>query len=222
MSEESVQSEQSEGPKPRGRVTQQLVISLVRMVNASETPNLKQIASTLGVSLSTVYRVLQKIRSGELVRDKKVVFPVKAKGRKKKYNSRTVAAVKDVLTSDPTMTLEMARATLQRRGINISQTTIWRIATKVLDLMHEKISTRPFAVFNADMADKRFDYGQMVNQFNGQELWFLDESGFDLHIAPLRRLARRGTRPVQAVPTNRGVNVSLLMCISRMKSFSTQ
>ena len=84
MSEESVQSEQSEGPKPRGRATKQLVISLVRMVNASETPNLKQIALTLGVSLSTVYRVLQKIGSGELVRDKKVVLPVKAKGLKKK------------------------------------------------------------------------------------------------------------------------------------------
>ena len=119
MSEESVQSEQSEGPKPRGRVTPQLVTSFVHMVNASENTNLRQIALTLGVSLSTVYRVLQKIRSGELVRDNKVVFPVKAKGRKKKYNSRTVDAVKDVLTSDPTMTLEMARAALQRSGINI-------------------------------------------------------------------------------------------------------
>ena len=128
MSEESVQSEQNEGPKPGGRVTPQLVTSLAHMVNASENPNLRQIALTLGVSLSTVYRVLQKIRSGELVRDNRVVFPVKARWRKKKYNSRTVEAVKDVLTSDRTMTLEMARAALQRRGVNISQTTIWRIA----------------------------------------------------------------------------------------------
>ena len=112
------------------------------------------------------------------------------------------------------MTLEMAREELERRGITMSISTLWRIATKRLNLRHKKISTRPAAVFDEDMADKRFDYGQQVNQINDQVLWFMDESGFNLHIAPLRRWARRGIRPVQAVPTNRGVNVSLLMCIS--------
>ena len=64
------------------------------------------------------------------------------------------------------------------------------------------------------MADKRFNYAQRVNQIDNRELWFLDESRFYLHTAPLRCWAKRGTRPVQAVPTNRGVNVSLLMYIS--------
>ena len=185
VSEEPVTGEQ-QARKPRGSVTPGLVASLVKMVNASKKPNIKAIALTLGVSFSTIHRILRKIRSGELVRDNKVVLPANVKGRRRRYNSRTVEIVKDVLTSDATMTLEMARQELEARGITMSTATIWRIATKRLKLRHKKISTRPAAVFNQEMEDKRFDYGQQVNQINYQVLWFLDESGFNLHIAPLR------------------------------------
>ena len=190
LSDEPV-SNKPQGRQPRGSVTPGLVASLVKMVNASKKQNIKEIAVTLGVSFSTIYRILRKIRSGEMVRDKKVVLPAKVRGRRRKYNSRTVEIVEDVLTSKATMTLEMAREELERRGITMSVSTLWRIATKRLNLRHKKISTRPAAVFDEDIADKRFDYAQRVNPLNDQELWFLDKSGFNLHIAHLRRWAKR-------------------------------
>ena len=117
------------------------------------------------------------------------------------------------------MTVARAKAELHRRGVDMSSSTIWRISTKLLHLSHKKISTKPAVVFDDQVTEQRFDYAQRVNELPDQELWFLDESGFNLHIAPLRCWAPKGTRPpVLAVPTNRGVNVSLLMCISPMAS----
>ena len=113
------------------------------------------------------------------------------------------------------MTVARAKAELHRRGIVMSSSTLWRISKKLLNLSHKKISTKPAVVFDDQVTEQRFDYAQRVNELPDQELWFLDESGFNLHIAPLRCWAPKGRRPpVLAVPTNRGVDVSLLLCIS--------
>ena len=184
------------------------------MLNSPDRPKLSQMAATLGLSLSTVNRLVRKIKDGEFIHDKKVVFRPTVKGRRRISNKQTSEIVKEVLTSDRTMTLERARRVLERRGIKMSRSTIWRIAKNEMDLSNQKISTRPEAVLGPEIADQRFDYAQQVNELPDKELWFIDESGFNLHIAPLRCWARRGRTPVQRVPTNRGVNVSLLMCIS--------
>ena len=69
-------------------------------------------------------------------------------------------------------------------------------------------------VYGPRIINDRFNYARRVNEMSDEELWFLDESGFNLHIAPLRCWSRVGRTPVQRVRPNRGVNVSLLMCIS--------
>ena len=70
------------------------------------------------------------------------------------------------------------------------------------------------AVFDDGVTNKRLNYARRVNKLKDRELWFLDESGFNLHIAPSRCWGPKGRATVQAVPTNRGVKVSLLMCIA--------
>ena len=122
--------------------------------------------------------------------------------------------MKEILTSGPTMSLDRAREILAAEGIQMGRTTIWRIATKKLGLSFQKASLKPAVVFGRQTMQRRFDYAQRVNGLPDEELWFLDESGFNLHIAPLRCWAPKGRTPSIAVPTNRGVNVSLLMCIS--------
>ena len=122
--------------------------------------------------------------------------------------------MKEILTSGPTMSLDRAREILAAEGIQMGRTTIWRIATKKLGLSFQKASLKPAVVFGRQTMQRRFDYAQRVNQLPDQELWFLDESGFNLHIAPLRCWAPKGRTPTLAVKTNRGVNISLLMCIS--------
>ena len=133
------------------------------MVNGQENTNLKEVAVRLGVSLRTVYRVLHKVRSGELIHNDRVVVPAKAKGRKRVFSSRTCEVVRDVLTSDTTMTLERAKAESQRRGINMSTSTIWLIATKKLGLSHKKITPKLAEVFDDHITNQRQNYAERVN-----------------------------------------------------------
>ena len=60
-----------------------------------------------------------------------------------------------------------------------------------MKMKRKKISTKPGVAFNGEMFDKRFDYVKDINQVQDEKLWFIDESGFNLHIAPLRCLERR-------------------------------
>ena len=46
------------------------------------------------------------------------------------------------------------------------------------------------------------------------ELLFLDETGFNLHIGVTRSWMDVGKTPVVVVPANKGQNVSALVCIS--------
>ena len=215
LPEESILPQNPNRRKPRTTVTQWHVSTLIELVNAEEKPDLKRIALSIGLSIATVYRLLRKIKDGDIVRDNRVVLPATVKGRKRVCNSRKVEIVREVMTSDRAMTLERGQAELHQMGIDMSTSTLWRVTTKQLHLSHKKISTKPAVVFDEQVTEQRFDYAQRVNELPDQELWFLDESGFNLHIAPLRCWAPKGGRPpVLAVPTNRGVNVSLLMCIS--------
>ena len=163
MSDEPVLPEEPESRKRRTVVTQQLVSTLITLVNAEEKPDLKKIAASLHISLSTVYRILRKVREGEFIHDNRVVMPAKVRGRKLVFNSRTVEIVLEVMTSDPTMTVARAKAELHRRGIDMSSSTIWRISTKLLNLSHKKISTKLAAVFNDQVVNMRFDSPQRVN-----------------------------------------------------------
>ena len=54
-----------------------------------------------------------------------------------------------------------------------------------------------------EMFDERFAYAAIVNTMPDAELWFMDESGFNLHVSPLRCWSRVGRTPVQTVPRNR-------------------
>ena len=80
-------------------------------------------------------------------------------------------------------------------------------------LTHQTISYKPSVVFTPRITQARFVYAEEVLDMPDEELWFLDESGFNLHLAPVRCWSDCGRTPVHAVPANRGKNVSLLMCI---------
>ena len=52
------------------------------------------------------------------------------------------------------------------------------------------------------------------------ELWCLDETGFNLHIGVTRSWSEMGETPVVIVPANKGQNVSALVCISASRVMS--
>ena len=53
-------------------------------------------------------------------------------------------------------------------------------------------------------------FRQQVSQFERERLVFIDEAGFHLAMARLYGRAKRGQRARQSVPSNRGVNLSVI------------
>ena len=63
------------------------------------------------------------------------------------------------------------------------------------------------------MSDKRFYCSKQANQLQERKFLLLTESLVTIHI-PSHVLSLNKTLSVQAVQTNSGINVSLLVCIS--------
>ena len=110
------------------------------------------------------------------------------------------------------MTLEKAKEVLAAENIHMNRATISRIA-KDQKLSYQKTTSRAAFVFTRDGIEKRHDYVVKVDEIPNNLVWYLDESGFNLHIVPDRSWAKKGKTPVQRVNANRQRNLSLLMCI---------
>ena len=131
------------------------------------------------------------------------VFIPTPKGRRPVIDEERTALVRQFLTETPTATLESVREHLNNEGIEVSTTSVWRMARDG-GLSNQLISYKPGVVFTPQITQQRFQYAEQVNEIPDVEIWYLDESGFNLHLATSRCWAKRGHTPVHGVPANRG------------------
>ena len=157
--------------------------------------------------------LLKRINDGEYDFEDEVVYIPEKKSRKRIMTKATAARAKEILTASTTATLDTAREVLAEEGIEASRATIYRMTVKE-NISVQMVTPKPGVVFTQKNVNKRLEYARQVDPIPDEELWFIDESGFNLHLAPLRCWSEVGHTPVQPVPANRGQNVSLLMCIS--------
>ena len=199
--------------KPRKSVTPEIVRSIVLQYNRDQKPSIKVIAENVGISYTTAKKVVKQIREGMFDSDGVVHYTNKKSGRKPKVTSETASRVKEVLTATTRTTLATAKQILETENILLSKSTIHRIAQRER-LSHQKISLRPEIVFSERVLQLRSDYAEEVNGLDDEELWFLDETGFNLHVSPIRCWSEVGQTPVQPVQPSKGKNMSVLMCIA--------
>ena len=212
--------QQSEGPhrrgkdkttrKPRKTITREIVRLVIVQTKRDKRPSNAEIAANVGISYGALLNLLKKINEGRYDFEDQVVFIPEKKGRKPKMTREMSARARDILTSSTTATLDSARELLSEEGINVSRATIYRMTVNE-DISVQMVAPRPGVVFTQQNANKRHDYALQVETIPDEALWFIDESGFNLHLAPLRCWAPVGQTPVQEVQANRGQNVSLLM-----------
>ena len=199
--------------KKRTTPTLERLEMIVRQHNPPNSRSPEEIADIVGMAAVSVRTVLRKARECEK-EGRPYSSIIKKKGRKTIQTKANRDFVKEVLTGDRTATLATAKEALEERGVNTSVTTVCRMANDA-HISVQKIALRPSVVLTEHHVDQRENYGRAVDQMPDEELWFLDESGFNLHLAPTRCWSEVGHTPVQDVPANRGRNVSLLMCISK-------
>ena len=77
-----------------------------------------------------------------------------------------------------------------------------------VNISHQTVSLKPEISFTQQTTEKRHEYTVQVFELLDEELWFLDESGFNLHVAPLGCWSGVGQTPVLPVPTNREKSVT--------------
>ena len=140
-------------------------------------------------------------------------FGIVKKGRKTKITPEMSQVVKVHLTGSRTATLSTARQHLQDNGVTVGKTSVWRLA-HMEEISYKRTAFKGEVVLSQRIIDCRFDYGMRVNEMADEEILFLDETGFNLHIAVTRSWSQVGQTPVVIVPANKGQNVSALVCIS--------
>ena len=129
-----------------------------------------------------------KIRLGDSNSGGEIISFSTANGRKPHHNEANKRRATEVLTRSTTMTLEKAKEVLAAENIHMSRATISRIA-KDNNLSYQKTTSKAGFVFTRDCIEQRHDDAIRVNGIPNNGIWFLDESGFNLHVAPLRALS---------------------------------
>ena len=173
--------------------------------------NLKEIARVVGLSYSCVKEAVKRVRENDL--DELPDFGIVKKGRKPKTTPEMSRMVKDHLTGSRTATLSSAKKHLADEGIIVWKTTVWRLAN-MEDISYKRTAFKGEVVLSQRIMDRRFEFGGQVDEMADDELWYLDETGFNLHIGVTRSWSEIGETPVVIVPANKGQNVSALVCIS--------
>ena len=199
--------------KRREKVTPEVVRLIILQFNRPNGPSIKEIAENVGVSDPTAKNVVLKMREGMFDCEDEVRFDIKKTGRKSKVTRENARRVREILTSSSTSTLGTAKQILEQENVFLSKSTLCRVARSE-GLSIQKISLKPDVVFTERVMELRYDYADQVSCLFVEELWFLDETGFNLHVAPIRCWSDVGHTPIEAVAPSKGQNISLLMCIS--------
>ena len=210
--QERAQEQAGDRKKKRTTVTHEIVTRFLEEYNQSDRGTIKSIAEKVGISYTTAKKLLREIRRGDHDCEDMILYRPTMKGRKSVQPDQNCRRVKEVLTQSTTVTLGKAKEVLEAEDIHMSRATISRIANDK-NLSDKKTASKAGVVFPAESVDQRHEYAVQVDGIPNDRVWFLDETGFNLHTAPLRAWSERGKTPVQPVPANRQKNLSVLMCI---------
>lgn len=132
---------------------------------------------------------------------------------------RTVAAkavermeeLSKIIDADCTLTLKQMSDQLPVH-LRCSTRTISK-ALKGLELSRKRLRKIPIERNTPTNLAARKTYATFAWRKENSELYFLDETGFNLHNGPRFGYAARGIAPHTVLPGNRGQNVSVLVCI---------
>ena len=171
--------------KPRKTITQEIVRLVIEQASRDNRPSDKQIAANVGISYGALMTLLKNIHEGKYDFHDEIVYIPEKKGRKRIMTKEMSAMTKDILTSSNTATLNSTKELLATEGINASRTTIWRMVQNE-NISVQMIAPKPGVVFTMRNVNQRFDFAEEIDEIPNEVLWYIDESGFNLHMCPFK------------------------------------
>ena len=209
--EPAVENTPTRQRKERKTITRELLLIIKYLAEHEPVLTIKEISSVVGLSYSCVRRAVKNVSEMDIFETPDM--GIVKKGRKPKTSETMAQIVKDHLTQNRTATLSSAKQHLEESGIFIGKTTVWRLAN-MGNISFKRTAFKGEVVLSDRMIERRFLYGTQVDGMTNDELFFLDETGFNLHIGVTRSWSQVGQTPIVLVPANKGQNVSALVCIS--------
>ena len=195
-----------QGREPRRNVTGKIDEAKWEVIKriAAAKGTTKEIAIAVGISDRTARRYCAMAEQGSLP-------TFNNKGRTKISTSIFQERIRQLLVHNNCLTLRNIQELLPV-DITRSPSTVC-CTIKAIGFTRKRAKPVVVARNESRIIEDRWAYSQMIRQILDIQLIFVDECGFNLHVSPHYGYSLRGSDAHVIVPTQRGINLSLLMAI---------
>lgn len=169
----------------------------------------RKIAQLVGMSMRSVQVYIKHHMSEELGAPWRQFNPSKRPESNK--TRERIELLERIIEADCTLTQKQMIDKLPAE-LRCSTRTISK-ALKVLEVNRKRLRKIPIERNTDKNIQDRKVYATSLFRKPDRELFFLDETGFNLHVGPQFGYAPKGQAPYVTQPGNRGQNVSVLVCI---------
>lgn len=200
--------------KKRKDITVETLNSFIELIKQETKQTV--IMRTLRLSKSAVYHLTRKYANGELK-----IEGFKSRSDKRRRKVKNHETVKGILAHqlgiNPTTSLHiLADFLFEETGIRYSITTIHRLL-KEMKYSRKVVEIMPINRNSRKNKETRKIYCNDLALIRDCQLLFLDETGFNLHIAPTRGYSPVNSKCyINAAASSKSVNVSLLCVITNL------
>lgn len=196
--------------KNKTRIDAKVAANIERLFE--ENTSTKDIAKLVDLSQRSVQNYI-KLHISEEIGNKWIPFdstPIKRANKPLKDQRKE--AVINILRRDAPLTKQQVIDQLKEQNLGCCKRTL-DIYFKECDQARKRLRQIPIERNSATTIDKRHEYASAIRFKMDKDLYFLYETGFNLHAGPSFGYAVKGTTPTPERPGNRGQNMSLLVCI---------
>lgn len=172
-----------------------------------------EIGYLLDLSRVATSRLIAKIQSGEYQNLNEFKTSGQKKSLKKISHAQMKILIADMFVIDSTFTQKAIVERLSQCNIVVSQSTVSRVLHD-MEYTRKRLSKIPSERNSDRVLNLRRIYGQEISLIADENILYLDESGFNMHVNKNYGYSPKNSKAYKIVPGNRGRNVSLMCVIS--------
>jgi transposase len=183
---------------------------LVRRLLENSQNTVKQIAALTKMSVRSIQRYVATTRPEGEGQEQRP-FVIKPRVRQPKNKTALHQHIRGVLRDQNTATLHDIVDDLPG-SIRASRSTVCR-EIKNMGWTRKRVKNVPVERNSVSTRENRCDYALSMQPILDDNVIYLDETGFNLHMSPFYGYAPAGFAPTSTVLANRGKNVSVMAAI---------
>ncbi|KAG0435081.1 hypothetical protein DMUE_4896 [Dictyocoela muelleri] len=211
MSEPRNNNENSQRKK-RVYVTKETIKNFIRLLCLEKKQS--EMMSLMDLSKSTIQRLTRRFYNGDFGVEGNIISSEDKKRGKKKDTSIRTNFINLELSTNPCTTLRSLSLNLENnRDINNSLSTLHR-GIKSMNYSRKIITKIPSSRNSDANKTQRVIYANLISNISDNDLIFLDESGFNLHLTLNYGYSPKNIKAYTTVPNSKGTNVSFMCTIS--------